>query len=285
MNTNKIVLKTADEFMKGYTGVYAPLMPLFLGKSQAWSREVGKLNFKRLEARGDLRQKHVTPKDTVLEQIASAERSRTFKKYFLANQYRESNLQDHEGVEDVVGQVLDEHWRHQDELFLYGEGTSASNMINNGLFWSNDPFYKVETSSEMANTGGHLPALHTKIVEIAEDANKLAGSKLLVVYGDTTIAKMNSIYAEAATPFRRVLQEVLQGYEIAKIPKDVGPASNGFLIVNRDQIMMHYTALPALVDQGVNAELMYTWHNFLMGSCMLEVLVKDAIIKQPLTYA
>jgi hypothetical protein len=28
---------------------------------------------------------------------------------------------------------------------------------------------------------------------------------------------------------------------------------------------------------------MYSWHNFIMGSCMLELLASGAVIKQPLT--
>jgi hypothetical protein len=39
------------------------------------------------------------------------------------------------------------------------------------------------------------------------------------------------------------------------------------MIVNLDQVKLHYTALPKLKAQGVNEEKMYSWHNFIMGSC------------------
>jgi hypothetical protein len=137
----------------------------------------------------------------------------------------------------------------------------------------------------MANTDGHLPALHTEIVTEAEEANKLAGRKTLLVYG-TTVSKLNAVYSTAATPFRRVLQEVLEGYDIVKMPADVSPSgASGFLIINNDQIKVHHQPLPELMAQGVNEESLYTWHNFAMGSCMVEVLAKDAIIRQPLTFA
>jgi hypothetical protein len=68
------------------------------------------------------------------------------------------------------------------------------------------------------------------------------------------------------------------------MPQAVTPASShGWLIANLDQVKLHYTSLPQLKDQGVNAEKMYSWHNFLMGSCMLEVLADQAVIKQPVT--
>jgi hypothetical protein len=134
--TNKIVLRTVEEFMSDYKPTYSPLYTLFLAKSQAYSEQVGQASFKRLDTVGDIRAKHVTPKDTELQQIAAKESSKTFKKYFLANQYIESNLQDRQGLEDVKAQVLDEHQKQADDLFLLGEGTSNSTMINNGLFWS-----------------------------------------------------------------------------------------------------------------------------------------------------
>jgi len=148
--TNKVALRTVEEFMADYQPVYQPLYPLFLGKSQAWSEQVGKLDFKRLDTVGDIRNKHITPKDTEMKQINAKEASKTFKKYFLASQYVQSAFQDNQGVEDVIAQVLDENQKLQDDLFLLGEGTSASTMVNNGLFWSSDSNYVLESSIEIA---------------------------------------------------------------------------------------------------------------------------------------
>jgi hypothetical protein len=284
--TNKVVLRSVEEVMADYLPVYQPLYPLFLGKSQSYAEQVGQLTFKRLEAVGDIRAKHITPKDTEIRQLGAKEGSKVFKKYFLANQYVQSSLQDREGIEDVVAQVLDEHQRQMDELFLLGEGTSASTMINNGLFWSNDVNYQLESSDAIASTGGHLPGLHDNIIAQVQVANKIAGRKALIVYGDTALAKFNSVYTTAPVPFKKVLGDVLTGYQQIEMPSDVTPASSdGFIIVNLDQVKLHYTALPSLKDQGVNDEKMYAWHNFLMGSCMLEVLASKAVIRQPLTFS
>lgn len=284
--TNKVVLRSVEEVMADYVPVYQPLYPLFLGKSQSYSEQVGQMTFKRLEAVGDIRAKHISPKDTEIKQLGAKEGSKVFKKYFLANQYTQSSLQDREGIEDVVAQVLDEHQRQMDDLFLLGEGTSASTMSNNGLFWSNDVNYQLETSDEIASTGGHLPGLHDNIIAQVQVANKIAGRKALIVYGSTALAKFNSIYSTAPVPFKKVLGEVLTGYNMVEMPSDVTPSgTNGYIIANLDQVKLHYTALPSLKDQGVNDEKMYAWHNFLMGSCMLEVLAQKAVIRQPLTFA
>src|ERR1044072_3224418 len=131
--TNKIALRSVEEFMAGYTPVYRPIYPLFLNKAQQYAMEAGKRDFRRVEAVGDIRGQVITPKDTEIKQIQVQEGKKTFRNYMVANQFVLSQWQDRQGVEDVTAQVLDEHQKHQDELFLLGEGTSNSNMLNNGL--------------------------------------------------------------------------------------------------------------------------------------------------------
>lgn len=290
MPTNKIALRSVEEFMSDYTPVYQPIYPLFLGKSQQYAAEVGKLDFRRVQTVGDIRAKHITPKDTEMRQVAVMEGKKTFKKYFLANQYTTSQVQDRQGLEEVVAQVLDEHQVQADELFLLGEGTSGADVINNGLFYSNDPNYTLESSEEIvADAGGgeRLADLHAEMVSTAEDANQVAGRKLMIVYGSDLIPYFNSVYPGAARAFRAVLQEVLgPNYSVVVLPKAATPSAvNGWIVANLDQCKLHYTWLPQLLDQGFNAEKMYYWSNFAMGSMMLEVLAKDAVIRQPITFA
>src|SRR5215210_4575778 len=134
MPTNKVMLRSVEQFMADYKPIYTPIYSALLGNSQAYSEEAGKVSFNRLEAVGDLRAKHITPKDTVIEQIAAIEKSKVFKKYFLGKQFIQSALQDNSRTEQVIAQVLNEHNKHMDDLVLLGEGTSTSDMINNGLF-------------------------------------------------------------------------------------------------------------------------------------------------------
>lgn len=284
--TNKVVLRTVEEFMQDYQPVYQPVYPLFLGKSQAYSEEVGKMDFKRVNTVGDIRAKHITPKDTEIKQIAANEGSKTFKKYFLANQFVQSALQDQRGLEDVVAQVLDEHQKQADELLLLGEGTSNSTMINNGLFHSNDANYVLENSVEVDTDADPLIDMHTKLMSNVLDSDVLAGRKALIFYGADALAKFNALYAAQPVPFKRVLSEVLgPNYSLVQLPAAVTPAaSNGWIIANLDQVKLHYTTLPQLKDQGVNDEKMYAWFNFLMGSMMLEVLASGGIIRQPITF-
>ncbi len=286
--TNKIALRTVEEFMSDFTPTYRPLYTAFLGKSQTYAREVGKLDFRRVQTVGDIRAKHLTPKDTEIRQIAVMEGKKSFKKYFLANQFSLSDFQDRQGVEEIVAQVLDEHQIQMDELFLLGEGTSGSTMLNNGLFWSNDANYTLEGSTQVDKSDdddSHVASLYTKVLATASKANQVAGRKIVVLYGSTLKAVANSLFLATARPFKSVLAEGLGAdYSIVEMPDAPTPAGEiGWLVANVDQCKLHYTALPALMDQGANAEKMYLWFNFLMGSTMLEVLANDGIVRQPCT--
>lgn len=287
--TNKIVLRTVEEFMADYSPVYQPLYPLLLGKSKSYDEQVGTHDFKRVDTVGDIRAKHITPKDTEIKQVSVKEGKKTFKKYFLANQYVHSNFQDTRGNEDVVAQVLDEHQKQADELLLLGDGTSAGTAVNNGLFWSADTNYNLEDSVAVAFGADedNLKDMHTKIMITCSLADNIAGRKVLIIYGATACAKFDSLYKNTDAPFKRVLSEVLgSNWSIVKMPNAVTPSgTNGWITVNLDQIMLHYTTLPSLKAQGVNEEKMYTWHNFVMGSMMVEVLTPDGIIRQPVTFA
>ena len=285
--TNKIALRSVEEFLIGYKPAYNPILPMFLNNAQQYTVEAGKIDFKRADTVGDIRAKMVGPKDTEMHQIHSKEGTKTFKKYFFGAQYIQSQLQDTKGYEDVIAQVLDEHNKQSDELFLLGEGTSASTMLNNGLFWSADTNYTLKTSYEVQKdtNGKHLADLYTKIVSIVQDADEVDGQKLVMVYGSDMIAKYNGLLTDTSSALSKVLSDALPAVSFAKMPASITPAStNGFIVVNLDQVKLHYTLLPAIKGQGINDEKMYAWTNFLMGSSMLEVLALNGVIRQPLTF-
>jgi hypothetical protein len=286
--TNKIALKTTEDFMAGYVPTYTPIYTLFLGNSQAFSQDVGTATFKRIDTVGDIRSKHILPKDTEIREIAVAEKSKVFKKYFLGNRYVHSHLQDPRGSEDVVKQVLDEAQKVQDDLLLLGEGTSASTMINNGLFWSADPNYVLQGSEGVtASSDNHLNDFHEEIVETCALADAIAGRKLLMIYGTSACSKFDALYVATNLVFKEQLAKVLgPNYTIVKMPADVTPSNtNGWIVANLDQIKLNYTVLPTLWKQGENEENMYSWHNFMQGSMMLEVNAYKGIIRQPCTFA
>lgn len=285
--TNKIVMRTPEEFMNDYIPVYQPLYPLLMKKSQQYSEQVGQVDFRAVKTVGDIRAKHITPKDTEMSQVAVADGKKSFKKYFLGNQFIQSSLQDLDGAESVVAQVLDEHQKQADLLAMFGDSTDGgTTVVNNGLIFSKDENYTLLSAGANVPVDDRLPALHARLMSAVRKAKNVAGEKVVIVYGDTMLDALDSLYEGQAVSFREVLQGALgEGVSIAEIPSEVAPTGNGIVIVNLDQIKFHYVALPKVDDQGTNAEKKYVWTNFLMGSIMIEVLTKNGVVHQPLTFA
>lgn len=286
--TNQVELRSVEEFMNDFTPTYPPIIGMFLdGLTQVHSAYAGNVDFKRLEAVGDLRAKFYGPKDTEMHQIAARRTKKSFLKYFFGAKFIHSNLQDSEGVETVNAQVLDEHNKQYDELFLLGEGTSNETVLNSGLYWSADANYTLEASTSLVSTGGHLPALYTAVanaVQKADDASE--GQKVVLFYGSVMSGKVNALFSETNTPFMEVLGKGLPGVNFAKIPTSIIPSgANGFIVVNMNKVKTHYIKVPGIAGQGINNEEMYAWTNFLISSIMLEVLAKDGVIRQPVTFA
>jgi uncharacterized protein YeeX (DUF496 family) len=286
MATNKIVLRTVEEFMTGYKPVYTPFYPLLLGSNSiAYAEEVGKINFNRLEAVGDLRAKNILPKDTEIFEVAVRNSAKTFKKYFKANRYVQSELQAIEDIDGIVSQVLDENQKLMDELFLFGEGTAANNVLNNGLYWSADANYTLESSAAVAASPGAQADMFAKIMTTVQKSRDVSGEKALIVYGTTAIATLDSLVPSQPVTLNGLLTQSID-FPIIRLPSAVTPSGdNGWIAVTLDQIKTHYTALPSLKKQGVNDEKMYSWHNFLLGSAMVEVLTKNGVIRQPVTFS
>jgi hypothetical protein len=285
--TNKVVLREIEEFMSDYVPVYAPVYGMLLGNSQAYPDVVGTHQFRRVQTVGDIRAHRVTPKDTEIRQVAVNEFKKPYKKYFLANQFTVSTMQDQQGTEEIVARVLDEHQKQMDELVFFGEGTSNSTMLNNGLYWSNDPNFTEESSTAIASGATRLQDFHNKVILNVTKANRIAGRKMIMFFGTDILPLYNSLYVNTDRAWKSALQEVVGAqYTLAEMPAEITPSGqSGWIIINMDQVKLHYCAVPQLKAQGTNAEKMYNWFNFVMGSTMVECLAKDAIIKQPATLA
>lgn len=285
--TNKLVMRTPEEFMNDYTPLYQPLYPLLMKKSQQYAEMIGQVDFKSVDTIGSIRAEHITPKDTEMAQITVGEGKKSFKKYFLGNQYKQSSLQDQSDAEQVVAIVLDEHQKQADLLALYGDSAdNGATVVNNGLIFSKDPNYTLLAAGDAVPLENRLFALHARIMKAVRIAKKVPGEKVIIMHGELMFDALDALYADTNVSFRATLEDALgDGLTIVEVPDDVSPAGAGLVIVNLDQIKFHYVTLPKVDDQGTNPEKKYAWTNFLMGSIMIEVLVKNAIVRQPLTFA
>lgn len=288
--TNKIVLKTVEETMNDFVPVYPSFMSLFLAGAQFYEETVGSVKLNRVEAVGDIRMRRITPKDTEIKQISVGPSQKIFNKYYDAIQYVISYLQGYEEaeVQSINNQVLDENFKLNDERFLYGDGTAANNVMNNALYWSADPNYVLKTSIEIkkGTDADYLSDLIAQMGATITELNNVAGRKMIAVYGTKANAKLSGLFKASNSPFRKIFEEAYPGVELVSIPSSVQPAgdTSGWIGINMDQIQVRATTLPKLSGQGDNDEKMYTWHNYMTGSSMVDVKSLGGIIRQPVTF-
>ena len=159
-------------------------------------------------------------------------------------------------------------------------------MVNNALYWSGDANYVLKSSSQLRNSPDTQQDFYELVMANFAEARELSGTKAIVFYGADVLSKLDSLFPEQALSVRKLVEEGLgPDGRILRLPAAVTPASsNGWMIINLDQIKTHYTTFPSLKDQGINNEKMYSWHNFLIGSIMVEVLAYGGIIRQPVTF-
>ena len=101
-----------------------------------------------------------------------------------------------------------------------------------------------------------------------EQLQKIAQSN---ISGGGEFEAAGQIYKNVKSAYQSAKQKTREAY------KGLAPERiSGFYI--RDSV------IPEIKNQGQNEEKLYTWTNFLMGSSMLDVLAKGAVIHQPLTF-
>lgn len=283
MATNKLVAKSAEEILRDYKPVYVPLYASFVsGNSRRYEAEVASFNFRRATTIGDIRAKNYTPKDTEIKEIAVGEGNKGFKSYFFANRYIVSDFQSNEDADQVVAQVLDEHHLQADELLFFGDGTAPNNVKNNGLFYSQDSNYVLESSKNISAASAAMASFYAAVIASKRDADDVAGRKIIVFYGDASNL-VDALFPTSERPVRSALTEALGAdYTIMTMPKRLSPSGqSGWIVVNMDAITLHYSLFPQVLKSGTNDEMMYAWYNFVLGSMMVDVTQQGGIIRQP----
>ncbi len=284
MGTNLIISQTSQEFLAGYTPVYSPIYPLFTQGGQQYAMQAAERTLRRAVALGDIRTKRVTPKDTEVKHFNAGPVDKTFKAYMNVVRFTHSIFQDSQGVPDILAQALEEHQKAQDELLYFGDGASDGAQINNGLYYSSDANYVKEGSSSLA-ASNQLLLFHQAVVSEAR-AVSVGGQRAIIFYGDTCLARLDSLHEDGGGAVVAGLEVVLGNeFDLIRSPKGLTPdGENGILVVNFAQIKTHYVTEPVILDQDTDRKNMEAWANFVQGSMMVDVAAYGGIRKLPLVF-
>lgn len=278
--TNKPILRTAEEFAGQYTPVYPAIYPMFLsgGQAKPYERVEGTQKVKGVEAIGDMIAKKFSSKDTMIHQLHGKAKEFVFDKNFYLAEYKTGINQSTEGDPQLVQEFLDNQNLKLDQLLLFGDEG------NQGLYTNNSANYVTESAiSSIDPTDKH--AFFEAIMASAEEADKNAGSKVLMLYGEMTrrLWRAGLFETGQASVQSNLMTALGSEYTPVLMPAQVTPSSvEGWLIINMNKIRVHHHGAPWM-EMGEDAPRRLRYTHFLIGSVGVELLHNGAILKQAVT--
>lgn len=277
--TNKPILRTAEEFAGEYSPVYGPVYPMFLAGSQAkaYERVEGTQTVKGVEAIGDMIAKKFSSKDTLMHQLHGKEKTFSFDKNFYLAEYKTGINQSTDGDPQLVAEFLDNQNVLMDQLLLFGDEG------NQGLYTNNSSNY-VSESAIASIDASDKNEFFEAIMSTAEEADKLSGSKVLMLYGENTrrLWRAGLFSTGVASVQGNLLNALGSEYTPLLMPSQVAPNAEGWLVINMSKIRVHHHGAPWM-EPGEDAPRRLRYVHFLLGSVGVELAQLGAIIKQPVT--
>lgn len=278
--TNKPILKTAEEFASSYSPVYPAIYPAFLtgAHAKAYERVEGTQKVKGVEAIGDMIAKKFSAKDTLIHQLHGKETVFNFDKNFYLAEYKTGINQSTEGDDQLVAEYTDNQNVKLDQLLLFGDEG------NQGLYTNSSSNY-VSESAISSIDASEKTEFFEAVMATAEEADKLAGSKVLMLYGEVTrrLWRAGLFSTGVASVQTNLLNALGSEYTPMLMPQQVTPNGvEGWMVINLNKIMVHNHGAPWM-EPGEDAPRRIRYVHFLLGSVGVELKQLGAIIKQPVT--
>lgn len=278
--TNKPILRTAEEFAEGYSPVYPAIYPAFMSGSHSklYPRIEGTQTIKGVEAIGDMVAKKYSSKDTLIHQLHGKSKVFAFDSNFYLAEYKTSITQSTEGDAALVQEFIDNQNVVLDQLLLYGDES------NQGLYTNNSSDYVTESAiSSLSSTDPN--AFFQAIMASAEEADKLSGAKVLMLYGAKTRKLWRAgLFSTGQASIQENLMRALGSeYTPMLMPAQTSPANQeGWLIINLNKVTVHNHGAPWL-ESGEDLPRRVRYTHFLVGSVGVELKQYGAILKQAVT--
>lgn len=277
--TNKPILRTAEEFAGEYSPVYPAIYPAFLSGAQAkaYERVEGTQKVKGVEAIGDMIAKKFSSKDTLIHQLHGKGTEFTFDKNFYLAEYKTGINQSSEGDAQLVAEFIDNQNVKLDQLLLFGDEG------NQGLYTNNSAKYVSEGAIGSIDASDKN-AFYEAIMATAEEADKMAGSKVIMFYGEVTrrLWRAGLFSTGQASVQSNLMSALGSEYTPLLMPSQVAPNAEGWMVVNMNKIKVHHHGAPWM-EPGEDSPRRLRYVHFLIGSIGVELLQTGAIIKQPVT--
>lgn len=278
-------LKTVEEYVRNIVFSYMPVSNEINLKYKHDATTNVAVNFRRLDVDNDnIVAENLTAGQTEVAHIKAREQVKTFGKYLKGAKIIQSVLDfDFNRIPDVISKIIRQYSVIYDRQVLFGENSNAgiwnstdSNAINNANV-------DITTTGDALNVANDIIGV---IASLKRQVSDYTASRdvLVYVFGSTLNEQLDKIIYNGQSMWE-VLRNTWREARFVSVPGLVtqGVEASGFSVVSQDLVVLNWTKIPELESMGYNTEDKYFWGNFQMGSTMVDVREKGALINQPIT--
>ena len=278
-------IKSKEEYLATADLTFTPSILKIRKVKKSPMDGIEKVTFKRLDVEKDnITAENMTTGQTEVAHFKVGEAKKTFNKYIVGAQISQSYRNGEANkLGDVHSKVLRQYFKMWDQMGLDGANG------NNGVFNTKDEMAikNASTAINGADNEAKLNALIGVISDMKDQVsdNTASNDILLYVYGKELKQFMDQRLPNLGS-VRSIVRETWPEAELHEI-SGVSTANkgNGLVAISQDLVSLNYVAMPEIGDQGTDNRAKEYWADYAMGSVMVDVEEKGALIEQPLTFA
>lgn len=275
---------TAEQLNEAVQIAYVPFMNI-LSNTQEYAEKISNVNM--IELKGDenemlsqMSKAKVSNNTTEIEHFKAGKQTKTFKKAFYITQYEENEFDEKTAIPDMSARSVRVGSIQMDRDVWNG-------TINDGFIINSQKEYTQNAAEEItlaSATFDDYNSIFAKLRKQIKDANS-TNRIIFALYGKTAEALAGKTFANSGDTFLSKLKSNFSDCDFVEVPAQVESTNDGILVIADDLVKLHYTAMPRTLQTGVNDEKHYKYIQTIVGSAMVELKEKSAIIKQAITFS
>ena len=275
---------TAEQLNEAVQIAYVPFMNI-LSNTQEYAEKISNVNM--IELKGDenemlsqMSKAKVSNNTTEIEHFKAGKQTKTFKKAFYITQYEENEFDEKTAIPDMSARSVRVGSIQMDRDVWSG-------TINDGFFVNSQKEYTTNTPAPITiatATFDDYNSIFAKLRKQIKDANS-TNRIIFALYGKTAEELAGKTFANSGDTFLSKLKSNFSDCDFVEVPAQVESTNDGILVIADDLVKLHYTAMPRTLQTGVNDEKHYKYIQTIVGSAMVELKEKSAIIKQAITFS
>lgn len=276
-------LKTVEEYLQAVQLNYTPVSLAIRSRRKHDISGAETIQFRRLDVDSDsVVAENLTAGQTEYAHIKAREGVKKFAKVLkgakIIQSVRGLNFN---AIPQLVSKIMRKYSIIFDQIALLGADG------NNGVLNTNDPNAVANASVELDTSKAPLELMNDILALLAKvkaqvSAYTASRDVLVYLYGEKFLTALSAVNYNGSS----IMETVRRSWPEAQfvvVPSLVDNTKMGMTVISQDLVTLNYVSAPNMSDEDYNRENKYFWADFEVGSTMVDVEEKGALISQPIT--